>query len=139
MQKVTEKLWIGPQPGAGDLERAKAAGIVSILNNRPDEEEPGQPTARQQAAEAAGLGLGYTHLPVVGGSIGEDHVRRLQQTLAAADGPVLAHCKSGMRSLVLWAIGEVLDGRMTLDDIDALGQRTGVNVAGARNWLAANR
>ena len=51
---------------------------------------------------------------------------------------MLAHCKGGTRSATLWAIGEVLDGRMSADELDAVGQRLGINFAGAKDWLRNN-
>ena len=39
--------------------------------------------------------------------------------MAEAAGPVLAHCKTGTRSLKLWAIGEC----WTAAEIDGLGNR----------------
>ena len=137
MQKVNEKLWIAPQLTGDDFAKAKATGIVGIINNRPDSEEPGQPTAEESARTASGLDLSYVHIPVVSGQITEEQVRGFQKALADAGGPVLAHCKSGTRSLSLWAIGEVLDGRMTIDELDALGARFGKDLAGAKKWLSA--
>lgn len=138
MKQVTEKLWIAPQPTAADFEEAKAKGITRIINNRPDSEEPGQPKAAESAATATELGLSYVHIPVVPGKVTTEKVRAFQKTLAEADGPVLAHCKTGTRSLTLWAIVEVLDGRMTAAEIDGLGNRMGVDLAGAKHWLKAN-
>lgn len=138
MKQVTEKLWIAPQPTAADFEEMKEKGIARIINNRPDSEEPGQPKATQSAAAASHLGMDYVHIPIVPGQVIVDKIRAFQKALAEADGPVLAHCKTGTRSLTLWAIGEVLDGRMTAAEIDGLGNRMGVDLAGARNWLKAN-
>ena len=137
MKKVTDKLHVGTQVTAGDIERAKGEGIAAIVNNRPDGEEAGQPTAAdvRRAAEAAGLG--YTHLPVVSGRIGEDDVRAFQKAVAAAPGPVLAHCRSGTRSLTLHVLGEVLDGRMKKDEVVPFGQRLGYDLSGAVKWLEA--
>ena len=138
MKQVTEKLWIAPQPKAADFEEAKEKGIARIINSRPDSEEQGQPKATQSAAAASYLGMDYVHIPIVPGQVTVDKIRAFQKALAEADGPVLAHCKTGTRSLTLWAIGEVLDGRMTAAEIDGLGNRMGVDLAGARNWLKAN-
>ena len=138
MKQVTENLWISPQPTAADFEEAKAKGITRIINNRTDGEDPGQPTAAESAAKATELGLSYVHIPIVPGKITTETVRAFQKALWDADGPVLAHCKTGTRSLTLWAIGEVLDGRMTVAEIDELGSRMGVDLAGAKNWLKAN-
>jgi uncharacterized protein (TIGR01244 family) len=138
MKKVTDKLWISPQPTLADLEAAHNAGIKRIVNNRPDDEEPGQMSATTAAAKAAELGMDYVHIPIVPGQITPEKVRSFQQALAEAPGPVLAHCKSGTRSLTLWTIGEVLDGRLAIDEIDDLARRMGVDLAGARNWLRAS-
>lgn len=138
MKQVTDKLWIAPQPTVADFAAAKAKGIARIINNRPDREELGQPTASESSAEAAGHGFSYVHIPVVPGKTTISDIRAFQEALSQADGPVLAHCRTGTRSLTLWAIGEVLDGRMTAAELDELGGRMGVDLAGAKDWLKAN-
>lgn len=138
MKKVTDELWIAPQLQEPDIIAAAGKGFATVVNNRPDGEEPGQPTAAQNRKAAETHGLKYYHLPVVSGQISEGQVRDFQKALVASDGPVVAHCKSGTRSLTLWAIGEVLDGRMTKGEIGPLGQRLGIDLAGASKWLDAN-
>ena len=138
MKQVTDKFWISAQPTLADLEAARREGITLIVNNRPDGEEPGQLSAATAAARAAEIGLGYVHIPIVPGQITLDKIRSFQEALAAAPGPVMAHCKSGTRSLTLWALGEALDGRMTPGEIDGLGHRLGIDLSGAKNWLRAN-
>jgi uncharacterized protein (TIGR01244 family) len=51
---------------------------------------------------------------------------------------VLAHCKTGTRSATLYAIGEVLDGRMERDEVIPLGQSVGLDLSGAVKWLDAH-
>lgn len=138
MKQVSAKLHVSTQVTAVDLAKAKAAGVTAIINNRPDGEEPGQPSAAENAAAAADLGLGYSHIPVAPGQYSLDEVRAFQAAMTAADGPVLAHCKTGTRSASLYAIGEALDGRMSRDDILSLGQLLGLDLAGAVRWLDAN-
>ena len=138
MKRVTDKLWISPHPAAADMDEMKKHGIVQIINNRPDGEEPGQPTAKNSAAAAGKLGMNYVHIPVVPGEATIEDVRAFQKACSAADGPVLAHCKTGTRSLTLFAIGEVLDGAMNVGEIDSLGRSSGVDLSGAKKWIAAN-
>lgn len=139
MRKVSERLHIAPQLSADDIRRAKREGIAAIINNRPDGEEPGQPDAAGNAAVAAAEGLGYVHIPVVPGRILLEQVRGFQRALAAAPGPVLAHCKTGTRSATLHVIGEVLDGRMAKADVIPFGRGLGLDLSGAVAWLDANR
>lgn len=139
MKQVSDKLFVAPQLTVGDIRAAKASGIAAIVNNRPDGEEAGQPTALDNRRVAQEARLGYTHIPVVPGQITKGQVADFQAALAQADGPVLAHCKTGTRSATLYAIGEVLDGRMAKDDVMPLGERIGVDLSGAVKWLDANQ
>ncbi|WP_419695628.1 bifunctional sulfur transferase/dioxygenase Blh [Mesorhizobium muleiense] len=138
MKKVTDKLWIAPQPSKDDLAEAARQGISAIINNRPDDEEPAQPSAAENRQTAEELGMDYIHIPIMPGQFQEGEVRDFQKALAEAGGRVLAHCKTGTRSLTLWSIGEVLDGRMTAEELVPFGQRLGVDLTGAIKWLESN-
>jgi uncharacterized protein (TIGR01244 family) len=138
MKQVADKLFIAPQLTAEDIRAAKAKGFAAIVNNRPDGEEAGQPSAADNRRVAEAEGLGYAHIPISAGQVTEDKVRAFQNAVSQADGPVLAHCKTGTRSATLYAIGEVLDGRMAKSEIASLGQRLGVDLSGAVKWLDAN-
>ena len=48
----------------------------------------------------------------------------------------MGHCKSGTRSLTLWTLGEVLDGRMQASEILPFGERQGVDLKVAAKWAA---
>jgi uncharacterized protein (TIGR01244 family) len=137
MRQVSQKLFIAGQPAQSDIDRARSLGIVGIINNRPAGEEPGQPDVAESRAAAEGLGLEYWHIPVVPGQISVEQVRAFQAALASAEGPVLAHCKSGTRSASLYAIGEVLDGRMGKDEVVPFGRTLGLDLTGAARWLDA--
>ena len=138
MKQVTDKLWISGQPSDADLIAASQAGVRRIINNRPEHEDPAQPGMAEAAARAGELDMEFVHIPVVPGRITREAVREFQAAVDSVDGPVLAHCKSGTRSLTLWVIGEVLDGRLAASDIDAIGARLGINLTGAKDWLRAN-
>lgn len=134
--RVSPTLSVSPQLDPSKFEDLNPQGFTTVINNRPDNEEPSQPgsAAEERAAQAAGLA--YHHIPVAGGSITADDVRAFQAAVAASPGPVLAHCKSGTRSLTLYAIGEVLDGRLRADDVRSFGNSLGVDLRGAEAWLA---
>jgi uncharacterized protein (TIGR01244 family) len=89
---------------AADFAAAKAQGFKSIVSNRPDGEEPGQLTAAQEAELAAAAGLAFRHVPATRFDLfSEGVVDAMAAALADLDGPVLAHCKSGLRSAYAWA------------------------------------
>jgi len=135
MKQISPTLFVAPQLTADDIRQAKAKGFAAIINNQPDDEEPGQPSAAENRAAAEGQGLSYSHIPVAPGQVSKGQVRAFQKTLSEAGGPVLAHCKTGTRSATLFAIGEVLDGRMRKDEVVPLGQSLGLDLSTAVKWL----
>lgn len=87
-----------------DFATIKALGFRSVINNRPDGEEPGQLTGAEEAALAAAAGLGYRFIPAAKLDLFSDRVvTAMQAALAELEGPVLAHCKAGSRSAIAWA------------------------------------
>lgn len=138
MKQISERLYIGPQLTTEDIRRAKSQSFAAIINNRPDGEEPGQPSAAENRSVAEGEQLGYSYIPVTAGQISEGQVRAFQEALSQADGPVLAHCKTGTRSAILYVIGEVLDGRMGKDKVIPFGHSVGLDLSGAVRWLDAH-
>lgn len=98
---------VSPQIAAEDLATAAAMGFRSVINNRPDHEVPGQPHSTDLGAAAAGLNLEYRHIPVVGGQISEAQIAAFAAALAELPGPVLAFCRSGTRSTIMWALVRV--------------------------------
>lgn len=132
--RINDRFSIASQPSPGDFAGFVAQGFSAILNLRPDGEEASQPgnTAEQRAASGAGLGYGF--IPVTGPTITEADIRAFQQEISQAKGPVLAHCKSGTRALMLHALGEVIDGRMKEADLVPFGRAHGIDLAGAVKW-----
>ena len=99
-----------------DVAAAKAQGFTAIVNNRPDDEQPGQPAGAEIAAAAAAAGLAYAAIPVDHRGFSEAQVAAMADILAQAHGPVLAFCRSGTRSTFLWALARARLG----DDPEAL-------------------
>ncbi|NNH64171.1 bifunctional sulfur transferase/dioxygenase Blh [Rhizobium laguerreae] len=133
--RVNELITVAGQPDAAGFAAFAADGFAAVINARPDGEEPGQPGNTAEKTSAAAVGLAYSFVPVKGAEITEADIRAFQAAVTQAKGPVVAHCKSGTRALTLYALGEVLDGRMKRGDIEAFGQNLGFDLAGARRWL----
>ena len=134
--KVNDRLSIGSQPNLSDFNVLRDFGYLSVISNRPDGEEPGQLTAEEASLGAEAAGLGYGFQPVTLNAITEGDVRKFQQHVAKLEGPVFAHCRSGTRSLTLWILGEVLDGRMAPSEIIPFGRQFGVDLNVAAQWAA---
>lgn len=102
---------IATQLLAADLEALAAQGVRGVINNRPDGEAPDQPAAASLEAHCRQLGLGYAFLPFASG-IAPDRATTLAFTGAAAKlpQPVVAFCRTGTRSITLWAFAQVAGG-----------------------------
>ena len=136
--RIDETLSVASQPTLDEIAALAEQGVTTLINNRPDGEEPGLPGTQAEAAAAEGAGLAYHHLPVTGATLGRAEIHAFRAAVAAAPGPVVAHCRSGTRSLTLHVLGAVLDGRMHRDAVIAFGARHGFDLAGAVAWLDAN-
>jgi uncharacterized protein (TIGR01244 family) len=127
-RKVTENFWVAPQLFEEDVAAAAEAGFRSLVNNRPDGEEPGQPTGAQVQQWARANGLDYVALPV-SGQITRELVEGMGDAVAAAKKPCLAYCRSGMRSISLWAMAEALAGRRVREDLLERGTAAGYDLS----------
>ena len=91
IRPINESVAVAPQIRPEDVAAIKAAGYAAIVNNRPDGEEPGQPTGDSIRAAAEDQGLAYTAIPVTPGGFSHEMVDQMTQALVEAKGPVLAY------------------------------------------------
>lgn len=108
--RLTPDVAVAPQIAPADCALAAAQGYVAIVNNRPDDEAPGQPRGAMIAAAAAAAGLHYAHIPIDHSGFARPQVEAMAAELEAATGPVLAYCRSGTRSTHLWALAAASRG-----------------------------
>ena len=127
---VTDQISVAPQIALEDLPRAAELGFKLVINNRPDGEEPGQPTGAEVEAAARAAGLDYVHIPVRGGPT-PDQVEANYRAVEAADGPVLAFCRSGTRSIVTWSLGQFQADERSREELIELGAQAGYDLSGA--------
>jgi len=79
-----------------------AAGYTTVVCNRPDGEEFGQPTATEVGAACEAAGMSFHVIPIDRSGIRPDMVDSFRDIVANSPGPVLAYCRSGQRSSILW-------------------------------------
>ena len=101
---LTPGFSVAGQVSIGDLPHI-AATYRTLINNRPDGEEPGQPSSADLEAAARSLGLHYAHIPVTG-QISAKDVAVFVKALSNVRGPTLAFCRTGNRSTRLWALSQ---------------------------------
>lgn len=114
---LTDQIYVAPQITADMVAQAKAMGVTVILNNRPDDEEPGQPDGAGIEAAAQAAGIAYAAAPVTHSGFAPWQLDAMDAAIAqAGSGKLLAYCRSGTRSTLLWALSRARAG----EDGDAL-------------------
>ena len=111
-----------------DIDALAQAGVRTIVNNRPDGEDPGQVPAAEARRLAEGHGLAYHHIPITAASLTRADVDAFAAALREAEAPVVAHCRSGTRSTLLWALTRMREGADPLGLI-AEAARHGIDIA----------
>ena len=110
-RKLTDSVYASPQIGVDGVAEARALGVALIVNNRPEGESDDQTPGSEIAAAARTAGIDYVAIPVTHAGFSEPQVIAMRAALdRAGDAPVLAYCRSGTRSTLLWALAEASAG-----------------------------
>ena len=133
---VTADFAVAPQLDLADIARAAKAGFKTLIKNRPEAEEPGQIKEFEVQATALAAGLDYRALPFTGPPP-PAAVAAMAELLEQAPGPVLAYCRSGMRSILAWGMAQALTGARRPNEIIALAAKAGYDLEGKREPLEA--
>jgi uncharacterized protein (TIGR01244 family) len=129
-KKVSDEFWVSPQISVKDVNDAAARGVKLIINNRPDGEALGQPKSAEIEAAAKAVGIAYVHIPVDRTGISPNHTTAFEQAMnAAEDGPVLAFCRSGTRSILVRSYAEARFGK-PVDLIISEAAEAGYDISG---------
>ena len=103
VQQLSADVCVAPQLDPAAMAWAAQAGFKSVINNRPDfEAGPQQPTSAQMEQAAHAAGLAYAFLPVEPSFQTPEQIARFAQLLKDLPKPVLAFCRSGNRSSLLF-------------------------------------
>jgi uncharacterized protein (TIGR01244 family) len=103
-REISDNYSVSGQILPDDIAALKAAGFKSVICNRPDNEQPGQPSADTMKAAAEAAGLEFRYIPVISGQITEENVADQALALEDLQGPVFAYCRTGARCTNLYAL-----------------------------------
>jgi uncharacterized protein (TIGR01244 family) len=135
IRALTPGYAVSPQIEPSDLAAIKAAGYVTVIDNRPDGEIPPHLHTGVMRAAAEALGLTFVANPVIGGQITMENVTAQGAAIAASSGPVLAYCASGNRSSIVWALANA--GKRPVDELVGLPARFGYQLDHLRPQIEA--
>ncbi|WP_119677745.1 TIGR01244 family sulfur transferase [Indioceanicola profundi] len=134
-RKLDDRVSAASQITEEDIAEAAAQGFRTIINNRPDGEEPGQLPAERAAQVAKAHGLAYVYIPVNAQTMGPAVAEEFGRAVEANEGPILAHCRSGTRSTHLWAMAEARKGDKPVEDIIGRASSAGYDLEPLRPAL----
>lgn len=95
--KLSDTLSVTGQVRPDEVAQLARAGFRSVICNRPDDEEPGQPDFAQIAAAAREQGMEARHIPVDAEHTVEMQSAAFARALDELPKPVLAYCRTGNR------------------------------------------
>ena len=136
IRTVNESISVAPQIAVAEVADLAAAGFTTIVNNRPDDEEPDQPSGAEIEAAAVAAGLAYVAIPVTHAGFSHPQLDAMAAALVDSKGPVLAYCRSGTRSCNLWALAAAKSGRNP-DLLVAQAEGAGYDLSTIRPMLDA--
>ena len=126
-RELDDKTLISAQVTKPDLEQARKLGVTLVVNNRGDGEDPGQPTSAEVERWVESANMAYSHIPVIKG-IGPADVEAMVEAIDdAGDGRLLAYCRTGLRSAMLWALARRQLGTDRAE-IERAAQRAGFSL-----------
>ncbi len=133
-KRLSDKLFVTSQVAPASIQALADAGFRSVISNRPDGEQEGQPdwAAIERAARDAGMVA--RHIPVAPGSIGHEDASRFAAALQELPGPIIAFCRTGTRSATLWALANA--GKLPADEIVGIAADAGYDLSPLRERLA---
>jgi uncharacterized protein (TIGR01244 family) len=108
--RLSHDFSVAGQLPASAMMEAAIQGYRVVINNRPDDEEPGQPSSSAIAEAAANAGLMYLHIPMGASGLSREMIEATRRAIETATGPVLGFCRSGNRSTILWALARAASG-----------------------------
>lgn len=133
-RRIDDQVYASPQIHADDVAEAKKLGVTMIVNNRPEGESPDQTPGDDIARIAGEHDMTYRAIPITHAGFGEAQVDAMIEALDEAEGRVLAYCRSGTRSTLLWALAAAKEGGDP-DDIAARAAGAGYDVAPIRQIM----
>ena len=129
IKQLADDIFVSPFRNPKDMPEL-AETFRTIINNRLDGEESGQASSAELEAAAKQAGLRYLRIPVKHGGLGSEQISAFSDALAEEPKPILAFCRSGMRSASLWALSQA--GQRDTDSILGAAAVAGYNLQGLK-------
>ncbi|WP_066803576.1 TIGR01244 family sulfur transferase [Moraxella oblonga] len=92
-----------------DVAELARMGVKTIVNNRPDGEEAGQPTSAEIEQACQAHGIAYKQIAFAGGMMDMGHVQAFADFFNSTERPLHIFCRTGNRSNNLLTVAREKD------------------------------
>ena len=134
IRRIDDELSVSPQISADDIRAIAQAGYRAIVCNRPDGEAADQPLYSELERRALEQGLQVRYLPAESGKVTDAQGAEFGRLMAELPKPALAFCRTGMRSVTMWALSQA--GRQPLSQLVERAAAAGFDLKGLSRRLA---
>ena len=131
---LTDTVFVAPQIDVAAIAEARALGVTLIINNRPEDESPDQTPGAKIESAARTVGLDYIAIPITHSGFSQPQVDAMAAAMAGAEGKILAYCRSGTRSTLIWALAEAKAGAEP-DALSVIAEDAGYDLSSIRPLL----
>ena len=128
IKALTAELSVSPQLAPSEMPAVAAAGYRSVICNRPDGEGSDQPLFSEVERSATDAGMQIRYLPAESGKVTDEQGEAFGALMAELPKPVLAFCRTGMRSTTMWALSQAV--KLPLPQIIELSSKAGFDLKG---------
>lgn len=133
IRPLSDTYAVSPQITPDDVAEIVAAGVTTVICNRPDPEVPAEIRADAIRAAVEAAGLAFVVNPLSPGGLDQGLIDTQRAAIDGATGKVLAYCASGNRSSILWALA--MAGRQPTDALIEAGAAYGYQAAQFRDLI----
>lgn len=104
LSQLSDRVFVCGQVQTSEMSDLASQGFGTVICNRPDGEDPGQPSANEIKTSAEAAGMKFFFVPFNPMNPDPDMVPKFAEAIEqASEGKILAYCRSGNRSSRLWA------------------------------------
>lgn len=134
IRKIDDNISVSPQISVAEVAEAARLGFKTLVANRPDGEELGQPAMADIEAAAAANNLTWAYQPVQSGNVTDQDVDDFATMIHESEKPILAFCRSGMRCTILWALSSARTA--PAEKVTAKAKLAGYDISGLAPRMA---
>ncbi|QMT30517.1 TIGR01244 family sulfur transferase [Alysiella filiformis] len=137
IEKIADYLYVSRQLNERTAKQVAQYEIKTVICNRPDGEEENQPSFETVKAwlNAAGIEK-VVYMPTTMESMTDAQLKEFQDTVAQSPAPILAYCRSGTRSAMLWALNQAKRG-VEVNSLIRAADLAGIDLSKMRDKLEA--